>query len=106
MGYKNVCLECRKSFSIGNDFEKFHESNCPKCEIKMTFVDQKFQPPKITDVKSWELIKLLIENGFIFQSIYNEEEDGFSYKVSYPKTKIEALDFIKKYKSQVIKKTI
>ena len=68
----------------------------------MTFVSQKFKPPKNTDFKSWEVVKTIIKNGFIFHSIYEKRDDDLLYKVTYPKNKIQIREFIEKYKYQLI----
>ena len=97
MGYKNICLESRTSYSKGSDFENHIESNCPQCGLKMILVNHKFKPPKKSEVKKWKMVKLLVENGFKFQAVYNLIEKGMFLKVNYPKDVNEAKDFIKKY---------
>lgn len=98
MGYKNVCLLCRVAFSEGGDSNFFNtEKECPTCHQKMIFVNQKFKPPKKSDVQAWKMVELLLENGFFFQSVY-EKEDGDWAIVHYPKTLSEAQEFIKEYK--------
>lgn len=98
MGYKNVCLTCKIAFSEGSNAEHFNkEKNCPNCGEKMVFVSQKFKPPKKSDTKAWEMVRLLIENGFYFQSVYTPYPTGGYIEVEYPKTLSEAREFIKKY---------
>lgn len=97
MGYKNVCLSCRISFSEGGDYNLFNkERECPECKRRMIFVNQKFKPPKKTDTKAWKVVELLLENSFVFQSVY-EKEDKVWIPVKYPKTLEEAQEFVKKY---------
>lgn len=98
MGYKNICLECKTSYSKGNDFENQTTSDCTQCGQKMVLVNHKFKPPKKSDTKNWEVVKLLVENGFKFQSVYEEVEKGVYLKVNYPTKLSEAKEFIKKYK--------
>ena len=43
-----------------------------------------------------------MENGFVFQHIYEEQENGSLNKVEYPKTLNDAKEFVLKYKSQAI----
>lgn len=97
MGYKNICLKCRTSYSKGNDYENQTESNCPHCSTKMILVNQKFKPPKKSDTKSWKMVKLLVENGFKFQTVYEHIEKGIYLKINYPNNLTEAEEFIKKY---------
>lgn len=99
MGYKNVCLICKRVDNLGTDFENFKAGKCPICSTDMIFVDQKFQPPKKTDKKGWELAEFLIHHGFVFQRITDETH----VYVSYPKSIEEAKEFVKKYKDKVIK---
>jgi len=99
MGYKNVCLNCKRVDNIGTDFEKFKTGKCPECGADMIFVDHKFRPPKKTDKKRWELAEFLIRNGFVFQRIV---DDNHVY-VTYPQSIQEAKEFVEKYKNKVIK---
>lgn len=102
MGYKSVCLDCHKSFSLGTDFENLRESACPQCGQKMVLLNHKFRPPKL-ESKEWEVVKLLVENGFKYQQILSKHDNGNSYyAVDYPLTLKEAKEFIITYKSQAI----
>jgi len=106
MGYKVVCLDCRKAFSQGTDYRNFRESVCPYCGTKMMFLDQKFKPPKKTDKEKWETVKFLTENGFYYQRVYEKIEirNGviISYQnpVAYPENLREANEFVIRYKIQ------
>lgn len=99
MGYKNVCLKCKRVENLGTDFETFKTGKCSECDTEMFFVDQKFRPPKKSDKKGWELAEYLIKHGFVFQRITG---DNHVY-VSYPQTLREAKEFVEKYKDKVIK---
>lgn len=99
MGYKKVCLNCKKAFSQGTNFDLIYDSYCPDCGDKMFQVNQKFKPPKKADDKQWLVVKFLIENGFRYQSIYNTINDEVS-KVPYPAKMSEAKDFVIIYGSQ------
>ena len=59
MGYKKVCIDCRKAFNRPADLEKAHISICPQCEKPMTELYHLFQPPKQTDIKKWNVVKFL-----------------------------------------------
>lgn len=100
MGYKNICLYCKISFSQGNDIVSFNENrNCPKCREKMILVGHKFKPPKKSNDKAWEAVKLMIDNNFHYQSIYLPYENNPRVLVSipYPKTLADAKAFLEKY---------
>ena len=101
MGYKTVCLDCRKVLNHGSDFEKFYVGKCPNCEKLMVEVDQKFQAPKSTDTKHWEIVKYLIHHGFKYQRIY--EIKFQSPYVKYPENMRDAKEFVLKYIDQAIK---
>ncbi|GJM63894.1 hypothetical protein [Persicobacter diffluens] len=99
MGYKNVCLNCKRVENLGTDFNKFKTRKCPISETDMIFVNQKFRPPKKTDKKGWQLAAFLIHHGFVFQRITDENQ---AY-LSYPKSMEEAKLFVEKYKHKVKK---
>lgn len=65
MGYKSVCIDCRKSLNrpLDTDSDRFYP--CSLCGKPMTLLSHRFRPPKKTDDKKWETVKYLIENGFI-----------------------------------------
>tara|TARA_B110000977_G_C10664424_1_gene333147 strand:- start:64 stop:381 length:318 start_codon:yes stop_codon:yes gene_type:complete len=103
MGHKKVCLNCRKAFNDNTNFEQ----NCSECGQKMNLVNHKFRPPKKTDLNAWNVSRLLIENGFVYQHVYKniEERNGLVTKekyVEYPITIYDAKKFIKEYKNQAI----
>ncbi len=108
MGYKNVCLKCRRVENLGTDFKNFHTGNCPLCSSEMYFVNHAFRPPKKHSDKEWKVVEYLIKHGFIFHHIYQEGKSEY-YKtqsnnyISYPKTIEEAKEFVVKYKNQAVK---
>jgi ABC-type uncharacterized transport system substrate-binding protein len=97
MGNKSVCLNCRIAFSNGMDLNNIIQRICPQCKKEMVNIIYKFKPPKKIELKKWETIKYLLENGFYFQHIY---ENGKAVK--YPENINEAKIFIEKYESQKI----
>lgn len=103
MGYKAVCIDCHKAFSLGTDFDNMRESACPQCGQKMTLLNHKFRPPKL-ESKEWEAVKILVENGFKYQRIFSKAEDGNLYPVDYPKTLKEAKKFVEVYRNQAMEK--
>jgi predicted RNA-binding Zn-ribbon protein involved in translation (DUF1610 family) len=107
MGYKNVCFSCRKTFSIGTDYKKFHTGNCPECNNALVFYTQKFKPPGKDDLKSWKVISFLNDYGFRFQDIYDylpeDKKRIYAIKQNYPETLLEAKEFVAKFKRQALK---
>src|SRR5258708_21861436 len=102
MGYKIVCLNCRKAFSTGRDHHVTEQ--CPECGNIYVFYNHKFKPPKKDDVKAWKVVSFLYEHGFTYQHVYKDlgiyrwyDSDNF---VEYPKSLDEAKEFVIKYKSQ------
>jgi hypothetical protein len=43
MGYKNIYLACKVSYSKGIDYKNQRETNCPQCAKKMILVSHKFK---------------------------------------------------------------
>jgi DNA-directed RNA polymerase subunit RPC12/RpoP len=95
MGYKKVCVECRKAYSIRLIEDRPLNLTCPECGLKVVIVNHKFRPPKREDIKQWDLVKFLVEHGFHFGHV----SDNYQY-VPYPTTMEEAKIFVVKYKSQ------
>lgn len=108
MGHKSICLNCRKAFNQGSDYDNRIESNCPECGQLRISMPHRFRPPKKTDIKKWEVVKFLIEHGFKYQHIYKDVslKNGivvYSNYAPYPDNLNEAKEFVEKYKEQVIK---
>ncbi|NNE35832.1 MAG: hypothetical protein HKN13_11370 [Rhodothermales bacterium] len=95
MGYKNVCLNCKRVESVGSDFTKFRTGDCPECSAPMCFVSQKFRPPKKNDTKSWDVAVLLISNGFTYYTICDDK----GMPVPYPTSIDDAKRFINTYRA-------
>lgn len=110
MGYKYICLDCRKAFNLGTGFNNTKVANCPEYGVLMKLMDHKFKPPKKGDLKKWQVVKYLAENGFIYQHVYKKTEIesniivSYQNYTSYPETLKEAKDFVEKYKAQAIRK--
>lgn len=103
MGHKNVCLSCRLCFNLKHDAISGPERQCPQCKKPMRYLPHRFRPPKKTDLKGWQLVKFLVENGFPFQHIYtvgNNElvQSKYNNYTPYPKNLRDAKAFIEQYK--------
>ena len=111
MGYKAVCIDCRKSLNRAFDFGSQREYPCSICGKPMTLLSHLFKPPKKTDTKHWETVKYLVEHGFRYQHIYKtvERKNGIiiSYEgyVPYPCNLKEAKEFVENYKEQISDQT-
>ncbi len=62
----------------------------------MYFVNQKFRPPKMTDVKSWAVATYLISNGFTYYTI----RDKTGVPVEYPTAMQDAVTFVEEHRAQ------
>ena len=102
MGDKSVCLNCRMSFSYDMNYDNIISRVCPQCKNKMINVDYKFKAPKKDNIKKWEVIKYLLENGFYFQHIYENNSWENNKIVKYPKNIKDAKIFVEKYSFQKI----
>jgi hypothetical protein len=109
MGYKKVCLDCRKAFNRPIELEKVHISICPQCEKPMTELNHLFQPPKQTDKKKWDVVRFLVDNGFKYYHVWetvikNSKGEITEYQnyAKYPESMKDAKEFVEKYKEQSI----
>ncbi len=108
MGYKSVCLECRKSLNRELDSSSDRLYPCSECGKPMTLLPHRFRPPKKTDDKKWETVKYLIENGFYYQHVYQKVETKnarttYENYAEYPDNIRDAKEFVEKYKEQARK---
>ncbi len=106
MGHKNVCLNCRKAFNMGTDYNNIREADCPECGRPMILMSHRFRPPKKTDDKKWLTVEYLIENGFKYQHVYKKNEAGqlLNTYADYPNNLRDAKEFVDEYKEQAQKK--
>ena len=60
-----ACFDCRKSFS-----KELSETprKCPHCTLPMTDMGPYFEPPRKAAVKRWQVIKVVADAGFRFNS--------------------------------------
>lgn len=100
MGHKNICIYCRKSFNQGTDLLKIRKALCPECGNQMIQVDQKFKPPKVNDLKKWEVVAFLTSNGFFYQRIYKTKYT--TPYIPYLEKLEHAKEFIIKYADQAL----
>lgn len=108
MGYKKVCLVCRKAFNRDLNTNKPIVFKCPECGKTMVSLSHLFQPPPKDDLQKWDTVKLLVESGFTYDHIYLKIEilngmKSYTGYAKYPENIREAKEFIEKYKDQLIK---
>src|SRR5262249_45931802 len=65
-----VCFECRKSSHNlpVPDSEKRKNRRCPDCGEQMRDMGIYFEAPRKQARKAWAILRLLAENGYIFQT--------------------------------------
>ncbi len=103
MGYKSVCLTCRKAFSQGTDFTKFQrEKLCPDCGQPMVFLNEKFQPPGRTDDKKWKVVEYMVSSGFDYRTVWENPSPGVYHELQlkFPETMNDAKEFVARYKNR------
>ena len=88
-----ACLTCRKSFRRTSAPE-VSELTCPHCGGRAVRLNRKFKAPPRDDLTQWEKVRLLVEHGFRFATVY--DEDGYS--VPYPATLAEARAFVTRFR--------
>lgn len=104
MGYKKVCFNCRKAFSITSDHTVKLSLTCPECGKQTNIFSHLFRPPKQDDLKKWNVVAFLKDHGFLYQHIYETYTSSIlSGQLQYPETMKEARDFVTKYKAQPYK---
>lgn len=101
MGCKKVCFNCRTVISVYADNMENEASPCPECSGETHTVSNRFRPPAKESDKKWEVIELLINNGFAYHHVYaNVARFDRGVEIDYPETMAEAKAFIIKYKDQ------
>ena len=99
MGYKNVCLACKRVESLGTDRSTFRTGACPVCSAQMYFVCEKFRPPRIIDEMAWAVAAYLISNGYTYFTIRDER----GMPITYPETMESAKQFVAMHRAEASK---
>ena len=60
-----ACFDCRKSFAKETSRQP---RKCPECVAPMTDMGAYFEPPRRLNKKRWEVMKVLAEHGFRFNT--------------------------------------
>jgi hypothetical protein len=66
----------------------------------MVMLDRKFSAPKRRDSEQWAKVKLLVEHGFYFFSVYQVGENGKKVPVPYPNRLSEVPHFVAEFREQ------
>lgn len=102
MGYKDICLKCRKAFNRGTDYFSPEKLKCTECDTEMFPVNHKFQPPKKLNAKEWEVVSYLVKNGFDYSSVYHHEgENIYRQYGKFPTNMREAKEFVEIFKRNI-----
>lgn len=106
MGFKSVCLECRKALNRSLDPGADRQYPCSECGKAMIVLSHRFRPPKKSDDKKWDAVKYLVDHGFYYDHVYQKIEtlsNGvtiYENYVPYPENIKDAIEFVKKYRQQ------
>ncbi|UFH33731.1 hypothetical protein LNP04_08555 [Chryseobacterium sp. C-71] len=97
MGHKLVCFNCRVARNLSLDISSWESKNkfCVKCQSEIRILPHRFRPPKKDDVKKWETVFFLFENGFRYEHIYDDDTKNYA---KIPENMREAIEFINTYK--------
>jgi uncharacterized Zn finger protein (UPF0148 family) len=109
MGYKRVCLSCRKAFHLA--YGHTGPTTCPVCGQAIVVLPHRFRPPKKRAEQKWETVKYLVSKGFFYQHIRCENlppaKRPAGYKVQnyvgYPENLREAKEFVITYQAHARK---
>ncbi len=105
MGYKSVCLACKKAYNNYIDLDHHKKEICPDCGETMCFLSHLFKPPKKTDSQKWKVVKYLVENGFNYDHTFEMITPGVYKQLGkFPETIKEAEEFIKTFQSNGVRK--
>jgi hypothetical protein len=98
-----ACFACRRSFKRKVDFgAAVYLRPCPTCSGGAIDLGRHFKPPKASDEKQWAKVEYLVESGFFFQHVHDDER----HQVQYPDTLEEARRFVVTYRSQAWRERI
>ena len=94
-----ACFECRRAFKRG--YEPGVEARpCPACGGTAYRLNRKFKTPIRNNIKQWQKVRFLYEQGFRFQSVPNVVP---GQAVPYPKTLAEARLFVQRFRDHEVK---
>lgn len=65
MNTHQACFDCRKSFA---KTESDTPRKCPECAEPMTDMGAFFEPPRKLNVKRWNVMNVLADNGYRFNT--------------------------------------
>ena len=63
-----ACFDCRKSFAKEPVGREGSPRKCPECSKPMTDMGAYFEPPRKLNKKRWEVMKVLADYGFRFNT--------------------------------------
>jgi ssDNA-binding Zn-finger/Zn-ribbon topoisomerase 1 len=97
-------LTCRIAFNRGTDIKTPAKTKCPECGNEMVSVNHKFQPPKKSDIKKWEVVNFLVNHGFRYDHVYEQIDIGtYQQQGRYPENMRDAKEFVKNFDTNGIK---
>ncbi len=98
-----ACFNCRKAFKREVVILKAKNTlTCPNCGGASYNLGRHFKAPKQMNIQQWKKVKFLFDNGFRFQKIRIMNGAFEVGTVPYPKTLLEAKEFVVKYKNRFV----
>jgi len=91
-----ACLECRRSFKRPRVFAAPKYRPCPACGRPAIGLHPNFKAPRVSNVKQWAKVRLLVEAGFRFYPVWDIEKEK---RIPYPRTLRDAGLWIERLKS-------
>jgi hypothetical protein len=61
---------------------------------------RKFHSPKASDVTQWKKVRMLVEHGFFFQSVYRTTPEGGKRVAPYPRAPADVASFVHEFSDQ------
>jgi hypothetical protein len=92
-----VCFACRKTFRKPHSVPP---RLCPQCVQPMTMLGRKFHSPKASDLAQWKKVRMLVEHGFFFQSVYRAAPEGGKRVAPYLSSLSEVASFVLEFSDQ------
>jgi hypothetical protein len=93
-----VCFGCRKSFKRAWPRDISGTRQCPECGGITYGLARKFKPPRKDDLAQWRKVQYLVEQGFRFGTLFDENGN----LVRYPRTLKEAIDFVDRHGGRAV----
>lgn len=93
-----ACFGCHRCFKRSLPREG-KTKKCPHCGGAAIRMGRHFKAPGVKDTSAWEVVRLLVAHGFLYDRIYTDV--SANEKASFPTTMAEARKFIEAHESRL-----